>query len=206
MSHDTVLHRLVRPVVHGAARWGVTPDQLTWMRLATGLAAGLAFAHGGARWPDIGAGVMLASLLLDRADGELARHTGQTSRRGYRLDLACDCAATAAGFIGMGVGSRAVLGPAAPWLGVVAGVCVVVMFWQINVASLALGKSVADRSGRVLFDPDDAMLGTPILIWCGWMPAALGLAALATPVAVISLAALALRRAARMRSLARRQA
>ena len=124
MSHDTLVHRLVRPVVRAIAPTRITPNHLTTARLITGLAAALGFAQGGWVWPDLAAGVMLVSLLLDRADGELARQTGRTSRKGYRYDLICDCVATAAGFIGLGVGVREVFGPVAILLGIIAALSV----------------------------------------------------------------------------------
>ena len=74
MSHDTIIHRIVRPAVRRVALTGVTPNQITTLRLLGGIAAALAFA-GPAPWPAIGGGIFLFSMLLDRADGELARQT-----------------------------------------------------------------------------------------------------------------------------------
>ena len=197
MSHDTVIHRLVRPAVRSAASTGVTPNHLTFLRLATGLAAAAGFSRGGVLWPDLGAVVLLISFLLDRADGELARWTGQTSQGGYRLDLICDCIATAAAFVGMGVGARNALGPASGLIGVVAAVSVSLVYWQINVVKIMPARGLSDRRGRTLFDPDDAMLATPFMVWLGWMPWVVAVAAAATPLVSGAIALLAARRALR---------
>lgn len=80
MSHDTWIHRAVRGAVRPLARTPVTPNQVTTLRLITGLAAAAAFAQGGEGWRQVGAGLFLVSLFLDRADGELARASGKSSR------------------------------------------------------------------------------------------------------------------------------
>ncbi|MCH8834893.1 MAG: CDP-alcohol phosphatidyltransferase family protein, partial [Proteobacteria bacterium] len=65
----------VRPLVGTA----VTPNHLTTLRLATGLAAAGALAVGTSPWQHVGAAIFVVSLVLDRADGELARLAGKTS-------------------------------------------------------------------------------------------------------------------------------
>ncbi len=197
MSHDTLIHRLVRPVVRQVAGTGVTPNQLTTLRLATGVLSAIGFAQGGVLWPDLGAAVMLLSLLLDRADGELARQTGKMSRSGYRYDLICDCTATVADLLGMGWGSREMLGPVSGLLGIVGGVGVATVFWLLHVVQPAAPK----QRSRILVDPDDAMMLTPFLIWLGLMPWAVVTAAAATPVLALVLGALiALKAAGRSRA------
>ena len=185
MSHDTLLHRLVRPAMRPLARTSITPNQLTTGRLLTGLVAAAAFALGGG-WRAAGGGLFLVSLLLDRADGELARLSGKMSSGGYRYDLTCDCIATVAAFIGLGVGLRDELGPLAMVLGVAAGASVVAVFYQINVLKVAT-TSGPGLDGRTLADADDAMVGLPVLIWLGLSKLALVLAGTATPVVVLVL-------------------
>jgi hypothetical protein len=166
MSHDTIVHRIVRPAVRTLAKTPVTPDHLTILRFATGLVSAAAFVLGGRRWIDIGAAVFLLSALLDRADGELARQTNRFSRHGHRYDLLADWSAGAAAFIGLGVGARfGPLGPAAPLLGVLAATGVTVLFYGINVRQVTPPRYAAD-GGRVLVDPDDAMFAVPPLLWC----------------------------------------
>ncbi len=167
------------------ARTPVTPNQLTTLRLAMGLGAATAFAFGGG-WRALGGGLFLVSLLLDRADGELARLTGKMSAGGYHYDLVCDCIATVAAFVGLGVGLRRELGPLAIALGVAAGASVVAVFYQINVLKVAT-TSGPSLEGRTLADADDAMVGLPVLVWLGLSKLALILAGTATPVVVLVL-------------------
>ena len=186
MSHNTLLHSLIRPPVRLLARTPVTPNQLTTVRLLTGLAAAAGFALGGVG-RDIGAALFLLSLLLDRADGELARQTGRVSARGYRYDLVCDCIATVLCFVGLGVGLIGALGPVAVALGVSAGASVVGLFYQLNVSRTAVHQGL-DLRGRTLADPDDATVGLSLLIWLGQAETALVLAGVLTPVIVMILA------------------
>jgi archaetidylinositol phosphate synthase len=189
MSHHTLLHRLVRPPVRLIAKTAVTPNQLTTLRLATGLAAAAAFAMGREPWPALGALSMGLSLLLDRADGELARATGRMSQGGYRYDLLADGASTVAVFIGMGWGSRATLGPLAPVCGLVAAVSVVILFLLMQVVEPARKTPVVRP-----FDPDDALVAAPLLVWAGLMPWTVLTAAVVSPLVAAVLAVLALLR------------
>lgn len=167
MSHDTLVHRVVRPAVRAIAPTGVTPDHLTALRFATGLGAAASFACGGPGWMGFGTCLFVFSALLDRADGELARQTRRFSRRGHRYDLLADCVCTAAAFVGLGVGGTdGMLGWASIMLGALAGVGVVALFWQINVAGSGKLPRCTGRGGRVLADPDDAMFAVPLILWC----------------------------------------
>jgi phosphatidylglycerophosphate synthase len=182
MSHDTLIHRIVRPAVRAIAPTGVTPNQVTTLRLITGIAAAIAFADGGAVWPHIGGAIFVFSMLLDRADGELARQTSQSSLSGYRYDLICDCSANVIAFIGIGIGlSSGTLGRSAILLGILAGIGIAVLFWQLNVAKLHAVAGYALWGSRIVVDPDDAIIFVPILIWCGWAEPMLIAAAVTTP-------------------------
>ena len=97
MSTNTLIHRIVRPVVRRIAHSRVTPNNITTLRLVTGVAAAIGFAQGGALWPAIGGGIFVFSMLLDRADGELARQTHRSSVVGHRYDLVSDCASNTNG-------------------------------------------------------------------------------------------------------------
>ena len=187
MSHDTVIHRLVRPGVRALRPLGVTPDQLTMARLATGLAAAALFAQGPGGWIAAGAGLFLASVLLDRADGELARQTGRFSAGGHRLDLWADALSTIAAFAGLGWGLRTDLGWSAPALGALAGVSIALVFRLANAEGGAPPPSFATPRRSVVIDPDDAMALLPVLIWLGWAAPALLLAATLTPLVALLL-------------------
>jgi archaetidylinositol phosphate synthase len=188
MSHDTVVHRIVRPAVRRLARTRITPDHLTALRFATALAAAAAFACGGG-WVAVGAGVFTLSALLDRADGELARQTRRFSRHGHRYDLVADCAAGVMAFIGLGVGAiGGPLGPAALALGLAAAAGVTALFWQVNVQRAGGLPRYTAGNGRVLADPDDAMLAVPLLLWCVGSEPVLLVAGTITPVLALCMA------------------
>lgn len=188
MSHQTILHRTMRPLVGRLARTPVSPDALTGLRLATGLGAASCFARGNGGLA-AGAGLFLLSMLLDRADGELARQSGRFSRFGGRFDLVADCVSTMAAFVGLGVG----LAPG--WttpgigyaLGVLAAVSTAFIFLRLNMpkAAGADGEPLPCRP----FDPDDALLLVPVAIWCGGASWILLASGVLTPVAALLVAA-----------------
>jgi archaetidylinositol phosphate synthase len=186
MSHDTIVHRIVRPGVRVLANTRITPDHLTALRFATGLAAAAAFALGGRGWVDIGAAMFLLSGLLDRADGELARQTSRFSHHGHRYDLFADWSAATLTFIGLGIGAWAgPLGLAAPLLGVLAAAGVTLLFWGINASGQSTLPHYAAGGGRVLADPDDAMFAIPPLLWCFGAAGVLVPAGIATPLLAV---------------------
>ena len=184
MSTDTLIHRIVRPAVRAVAPTGVTPNHITALRFATGVAAALAFAAGGAFWPAVGGGVFVLSMLLDRADGELARQTGQSSPAGYWYDIASDCASNVLAMFGIGVGLFAAAGALGPVLGAVAGIGIGVLFWQLFGLRLAQPQGYEVARGVVL-DPDDALVLVPVFVWTGAAFPMLVAAAVVTPLAAL---------------------
>jgi archaetidylinositol phosphate synthase len=188
MSHNTLLHRIVRPAVRAIAPTPVTPNHITTLRLLTAVAAALAFAAGGATWPAVGGGVFLLSMLLDRADGELARQTGRSSSAGHRYDVLSDCAANVLAVLGIGIGQAPVVGALGPLLGALGGAGIAVLFWQFTGLGLAQYRSYALWGGRVVVDPDDAAILVPLLVWCGAAAPLLAAAAVATPLGALWLA------------------
>lgn len=186
VSHDTIIHRIVRPPVRLAARTRLTPNHLTTMRLLTGLLAAGCFAAGTRGWLVLGAAVFLLSMLLDRADGELARQTGQTSEWGYRYDLAADGIAGVLTFVGLGIGLASACA-AAPWLGLLAGVGIGVLFLELNVFGLVSVRGYA-VGGGLSSDPDDAMVFVPLLVWLDLAWPMLAAAAAITPLAAVAVA------------------
>jgi len=195
VSHNTFIHQIVRPVVRAVAPTGVTPNQVTTLRLATALASAWMFAQPGSLWPNIGAAVFVISMLLDRADGELARQTGKSSLWGYRYDLVCDFLAGASTFVGVGFGQVETMGPIAIALGAAAGAGIGALFWELNVFKLVSLR--AYRLGPLEVDPDDAMIFVPILVWCGLSQPMLMAAAVITPLAAAGVAVAGLRKATR---------
>jgi len=105
MSHDTFLHRISRPViVRPLLNTSVTPNQITHVRLLTGVAAAVVLGLGVSPYEHVAAGLFVLSVILDRADGDLARIKRITSPGGHRYDLICDALCNALIFVGLGVG------------------------------------------------------------------------------------------------------
>lgn len=168
----------VRPL----ARTSVTPNQLTAARLATGIAAAGALAVGREPWPLVGAAVFVLSLLLDRADGTLARLKGTQSEFGHRFDLLADSACNALVFVGLGVGLRGSwLGGWAIPMGLAAGAAVVAILAQVMRAERLVGPRAGELGGSAGFDPDDGILVVPLVVALGGSVPLLVAAAVVAP-------------------------
>lgn len=181
MSQNTLIHRSIRPVIRATARTGLTPNHLTTVRLVTALASAILVGTGNHRWSDIGAAFFAVSFLLDRADGELARQTGQLSAAGHRFDLCSDFAANITFFLGLGFGLRGVLGNSAIMLGGIAGLSIVAIFALVDHIQRVEGPTAAIFPSFANCDPDDAMIIVPIAIWCGAQTYILVAAAIGAP-------------------------
>jgi len=196
MSQNTLLHGLVRPAVRAvAAHTGLTPNHLTTLRLTTGLAAAMMYAQGTYGWVStIGGLIFLLSMLLDRADGELARITNQMSVAGHRYDLISDCIVGICTFIGIGIGVAHTAGLNALWLGALAGIGIGVLFLEFNLMNLASVRGHDLFGGRITVDPDDAMILVPVLVWCDLAAPMLIAAAVVAPLAALGVGAIGLLR------------
>ena len=167
MSHNTLIHRSIRPVISAVARTRLTPNHLTTARLATALASAILVGAGGHRWFGVAAALFVVSFLLDRADGELARQAGKFSTIGHRFDLCSDYAANVTIFLGLGFGLRSVLGNGAVVLGGIAGLSIVAIFALVDRIERAEGPGITIFPSFAYCDPDDAMIIVPISLWCG---------------------------------------
>src|SRR5215831_4383107 len=125
--------RLARRLVTPLKDSRTTPNHLTTVRLAFGLAAAAAFLPGTYGWTNVGALLLILSNFLDHTDGELARISGKTSRIGHLYDLTSDALVTILLFLAIGVGVSTRMGsvlqvpPAL--LGLVAGSAVALIFY-----------------------------------------------------------------------------
>jgi archaetidylinositol phosphate synthase len=182
MSHNTWIHRGVRALVRPLVKTAVTPNHLTTLRLAFGIGAAAAFAAGTRDWQVIGAGIFVVSMVLDRADGELARQSGKTSSWGHAYDLFSDSFCNAIAFVGIGIGLMN--GPLGGWavlMGLLAGGAIAsILLMVVRVEALA-GARAAELSGGAGFDPDDAMLVVPVVIWLDATQGLLYAAAIGAP-------------------------
>jgi archaetidylinositol phosphate synthase len=176
------MHRLVRPVIEPLADSSVTPNQVTTVRLIVGLSASAACMVGGQTWIAIGGVLFVISMLLDRADGALARLSGKKSRFGHRYDLVSDAVCNAMIFVGLGIGLRdSPLGDWTVLLGVLAGVAVGAILLMVMLAELQAGERAAELQNFAGFDADDGMIVVPFAMWVGLALPLLYLAASITP-------------------------
>ncbi len=98
---------------------GVTPNAITLLSIAIGLAGGVLFATGRPPAAVAGALLFLLSTIVDGCDGEVARLTFRESRFGARLDLAGDNVVHLVLFAGIAIGlHRRAPGPRIVILGV----------------------------------------------------------------------------------------
>lgn len=144
----------------------VTPNHLTTLRLATGIGAAACYAVGSSPWPEVGGAIFILSMLLDRADGDLARLTGRTSPGGHRYDLIVDAFSNAVAFLGLGLGLRS--GGYGGWavaMGLAAGAGVLAVLGLTLRVEKAAGERAAEPKGIAGFDPDDLMLAIPLAAW-----------------------------------------
>lgn len=161
----------------------VTPNQVTTARLGVGIAAAVAVAVDRAPWPDVGAGLFVVSMILDRADGELARLSGKTTPGGHTYDLVADAISNALIFIALGIGLRD--GFLASWavpLGFLASGAVAAVFWLAMRIEAERGARAAELKSFAGFDLDDALIVVPIAIWLNWSGYLLIAAAVGAPV------------------------
>lgn len=89
-THRPYLHYVIRPIgrkcLPWAMRWGLTPNQVTLSSTVALLASMVLFGIGGYWVQLLAAGVLQVREILDTIDGDLARQTGRTSRKGEYLD------------------------------------------------------------------------------------------------------------------------
>jgi len=162
--------RLARRLVAPLKDTRTTPNHLTTVRLAVGLAAAAAFVPGTYGWTNMAALLMVLSNFLDHTDGELARISGKTSRIGHIYDLASDALVTVLVFlaIGIGVGTRvgSLLQLPPAWLGLIAGSAVALIFYlRMRIESL-VGKTGTQQGSLGGFETEDILYLMPLVTLC----------------------------------------
>jgi phosphatidylglycerophosphate synthase len=183
MSHNTWIHRLVQPLVRPLVGSPVQPNHITTLRLATGLGAAAAYADGRPVWLTVGGFLFIISMLLDRADGILARLSGKMSKFGHYYDLISDSFCNALIFTGLGIGLHE--GPIGWWsagLGLIAGISVVFILGVVMWAEAQKGQRAAELRSVAGFDAEDSMVLIPVIVWFGGALPLLYVAATVTPI------------------------
>jgi phosphatidylglycerophosphate synthase len=184
--------RLARALVAPLKSSWVTPNHLTTLRLAVGIAAAAAFTSGRYGWSNLGALLLILSNFLDHADGELARLSGKGSRIGHIYDLASDAICTIALFFAMGIGvdaAAAALGDTAGLparvMGLIAGVAVAIIFWlRMRIESMA-GKAGTRQASVAGFETEDILYLLPAVTLCNVVDPFLKIAAVGAPLFAI---------------------
>jgi CDP-alcohol phosphatidyltransferase len=163
------IHRLVRLLVRPLVGSGVTPNHLTTLRLATGLLACAALIPGDGAWLWWAGWLWIASQLLDRADGELARLGNLSTPGGHRYDYVVDNVVNPGFFIALGLGLRqSALGGGAVALGLWTGAALYACgYWSEALERLERPGTKA-YSGAFGFDPDDLLFLLAPILWLGW--------------------------------------
>lgn len=141
---------LQRPLEACAAaldRPGITPDRLTLLGLAVGLASALLAAQ--QLWL-LSAVLWLISRVLDGLDGQLARRrragAPATNEAGGFLDIVADFIVYGATVLGVAVGATTAFG--APWWPFL----LVLFSYYVNGAAFLAFSGLAERTGRQLED------------------------------------------------------
>jgi phosphatidylglycerophosphate synthase len=96
--------QISRRLTPSLAWLGLTPNQVTLLALAAGLASGWMLLQGTPSGWIVGALFFELAYLLDNCDGELARMTRTASGLGRWLDTVTDCLSHIAFFLGLGFG------------------------------------------------------------------------------------------------------
>lgn len=105
-----VIRRFSKPVTRVALRLGWSPNAITLVSFAIGLAAAASFAIG-YRWALIlGAVLLQVSIVVDCVDGEVARATRRFSTLGAWLDASTDRVKEYLAYAGLAIGAAAVAG------------------------------------------------------------------------------------------------
>jgi phosphatidylglycerophosphate synthase len=149
---DVHLHRrFSRHVTRVAMALSITPNTVTLASLLTGLVAVWCFWNATAASALAGLFLYIAAVVLDHADGEVARLTLTESRVGEWLDVITDNVVHALVVLAMGVTSQAAAGTGG-WLGVLGAVGILgsaaVAKWWPDTGAAGAGGALVDLGSR----------------------------------------------------------
>ncbi|MGH6968767.1 MAG: lysylphosphatidylglycerol synthase domain-containing protein [Stellaceae bacterium] len=171
-ASNAYVRRLIRVLLRPVAGTGLTPNHLTTLRIATGLAACAACCLGTTSGNWWAGGWWIASCLFDRADGELARLTGQCSRWGQRYDYVDDVALNAGIFMAMGIGLRHAAD--GTWM-MALGIWTMLAVAAASIVAERLERCIGEKSfpAQAGFDFGDILFVFAPVLWSGHAPALL---------------------------------
>jgi phosphatidylglycerophosphate synthase len=138
---DVLFHRrLSRPLSRLAVRWGISPNVVTVLSLTVGLAAVWCFWRATPAWALVGLALYAAAVVLDHADGEVARLTLTESSFGATFDVVVDTIIHALLVIAIGTTAQQVAGGGAAVIGYVAALGVVASALMTRTSPPATGS------------------------------------------------------------------
>ena len=188
--NQTYAHALARVLVRPLLGTWVRPNHLTLLRLILGLLACVFLAMGTPVMLLLSGVFWIATCILDRADGELARIGDMRSESGKVLDFYSDLLLDSLWFLGVGAALRtSVLGDYAVPLGVLCAVSVAVSILLSEWFERRSGPGVKAFYGVNRFHPDDALFLLAVFTWCHWLVPILITASVCTPVIALILVA-----------------
>ena len=162
-------HCLARLLVRPLVGTEITPNHLTTLRLVTGILACLALIPADGGWLLWAGWLWLASALLDRADGELARIGSMSTPGGHRYDYLVDNAVNSAFFVALGLGLReSSSGGGAVALGLWTGAAIFLSSYWSEALERLDGSGRKAYSGAFGFDFDDLLYLLAPIVWLGW--------------------------------------
>ena len=166
---------LVKPLINSP----ITPNQITIFTLIVAILGAYLIATGEPQAINWGVGIFVIARFLDHFDGELARQTGSTSKRGYYLDYIAGALSYGALFLSMGIGLRHtefngwVLGDWALLLGIAGMLTAVLsMFINLNIDKVQGGDEYGDAVGYpgfAGFELEDGIYLIAPITWIGYL-------------------------------------
>lgn len=188
--NQTYAHAMARVLVRPLLGTWVRPNHLTGLRLLLGLIA-CVFLASGTPVMLVWSGVLwIATCVLDRADGELARMGDLRSESGKVLDFYSDLLLDSLWFLGVGAALRSsALGDYAILLGVLCAVSVAACILLSEWFERRSGPGVKAFYGVTRFHPDDALFLLAVFTWCHWLAPILITASICTPIIALVLIA-----------------
>ncbi|MCG8378858.1 MAG: CDP-alcohol phosphatidyltransferase family protein [Proteobacteria bacterium] len=155
-----IAYRLVYPLRNTF----ITPNYLTSLRLLCGIISFVFLSLGEYIYSNIGALFFVLSNFLDHTDGELARITGNSSKKGHYFDLVSDALVNILLFLGIGFGlMKTDLGVYAGIMGGIAGLSVAAIFHMRNEIEKQIGKQMARQPNKAGVEAEDVLYLLPVV-------------------------------------------